>query len=580
MQASGLALGAFALPGWLRAQGAGVVGAAGAGAAAGLPIGMNLAGIADWEPGFPFRNLMLGSRWWQTGDEGGGGPFNTQQIDEIALDENGYPLELPVKTAGCEKPQVVFTILPSNGLPAGRHVVLFEGEGEIEAAGNTRVVERAPGRLVVEMKHEGRDRLEILRLVRSRKGDHLRNIRVLREADEKADLAKAPFREEFLAFVAPWHCLRFMDWLGTNNSINTSWAARKPAGYYTMTGPSGDALGLVGKTVTPGARRRASGVAIELCVAAANAARADAWVNVPHLADDEYIERMAVLVRDTLDPRLKVYVEYSNEIWNWQFNQAQWMLRSELAAGLVRERTPEEKVWKTEPIEWVGEGHARAAKKGEGDRHPERTAALFRRCFAIWERVFAGEHRARLVRVCGVQAGWFDTARRTLRWVMANGGCDVLSPAHYFGPNKAVYAGWEALGAALTPEKVLEDMEAVIADQDAKTAQFAALAKEFGVGLAAYEAGQHIQSRNQAVTPYLPALGVAQKHPRMREAYLRHLDQWRRSGGGLWCAFSSVGEQGTRWGSWGHLERYGQNPAEMPKFEALLAANARKEARA
>jgi hypothetical protein len=458
-------------------------------------------------------------------------------------------------------------------------VVHYDGDGVIETAGNTKILHEEPGRLLVEMKHEGRDRFEIVRIVRSKKGDHVRNIRVLHEDDEKADLAKAPFRSEFLAFVAPWHCLRFMDWLGTNNSINTSWAARKPVGFYTMTGPSGDVLGLTGRSLTPGARRRASGVAIELCIAAANAAQTDAWVNVPHLADDDYIERMAILVRDTLDPRLKVYVEYSNEVWNWQFGQAQWMLRSELAAGLVRARAPGEKVWKSEPSEWVGEGHLRAAKKGEGDRHPERIGALFRRCFAIWERVFAGEHRGRLVRVCAVQKGWFDTARRTLRWVMANGGCDVLSPAHYFGPNRAVYAKWEAAGAALSPEDVLDDMLAVIADQEVKLAEFAALAKEFGVTLAAYEAGQHIQSRNQEITPYLPALGEAQKHPAMREAYMRHLAQWARHSGGLWCAFASIGEQGTRWGSWGHLERYGQNPAEMPKFEALLAANAARGAR-
>lgn len=571
LQASGLALGAFAAPAWLRGQGASSAG--GAAGAARLPIGMNLAGIADWEPGFPFRNLMLGSRWWMTADAAGGDPFNTQQIDEIALDADGYPLELPVKTAGREAEQIVFTILPSKELPPGRYVVLHRGEGALECGGNTRLVSAAPGRLVIEMKHAGRDQLEILRITRSKRGDHIRDIRVLREADEKADLARNPFRDEFLQFAAPWHCLRFMDWLQTNNSVNSSWSARKLPSYYTMTGPSGDAVGISGRPVSAGSLRRPSGMALEYCIAAANTLKTDAWVNVPHLADDDYIERMALLVRDTLDPRLKVYVEFSNEIWNWQFQQAQWMIRSRRAAELVAAVDPAQKVWKTAPTEWVGAGATEAVKVGEGDRHPERIGALFRRCFAIWERVFAGEHRARLVRVCAVQAGWFDTARRTLRWVAENGGCDLLSPAHYFGPNRAVYTKWEAAGAALTAEDVLEDMLAVIAEQDAKVAQLAGLAREFGVGLAAYEAGQHIQSRNQAETPYLPALGAAQKHPRMKAAYARHLEQWANNGGGLWCAFSSVGKQGRRWGSWGHLERYGQDPAEMPKFQALLETN-------
>src|SRR3712207_5609122 len=43
-----------------------------------LPIGMNLAMIADWEVGFPFLNLMWGARPWLTRDRDGySSQFNT-----------------------------------------------------------------------------------------------------------------------------------------------------------------------------------------------------------------------------------------------------------------------------------------------------------------------------------------------------------------------------------------------------------------------------------------------------------------------------------------------------------------------
>lgn len=51
----------------------------------------------------------------------------------------------------------------------------------------------------------------------------------------------------------------------------------------------------------------------------------DAWVCVPHLADENYIRSMAQLFRANLDPDLKIYVEYSNETWNWIFQQTHYL---------------------------------------------------------------------------------------------------------------------------------------------------------------------------------------------------------------------------------------------------------------
>ena len=52
----------------------------------------------------------------------------------------------------------------------------------------------------------------------------------------------------------------------------------------------------------------------------------DIWINVPVAASDDYVRELALLLRDNLDPNLHIYVEYSNEVWNWDFSQAHWNL--------------------------------------------------------------------------------------------------------------------------------------------------------------------------------------------------------------------------------------------------------------
>ena len=68
---------------------------------------------------------------------------------------------------------------------------------------------------------------------------------------------------------------------------------------------------------------------IELC----NEVKIDPWFNMPHLADDDYVQRFAEQVRKDLDPSLNVHVEYSNEVWNTMFDQADYAGKQGLALG-------------------------------------------------------------------------------------------------------------------------------------------------------------------------------------------------------------------------------------------------------
>lgn len=61
---------------------------------------------------------------------------------------------------------------------------------------------------------------------------------------------------------------------------------------------------------------RKSGVALEYCVEMSNATNLDCWLHIPHAATDDYIRTMAQMVRDRLNPNLRVWLEYSNEVWH------------------------------------------------------------------------------------------------------------------------------------------------------------------------------------------------------------------------------------------------------------------------
>ena len=61
------------------------------------------------------------------------------------------------------------------------------------------------------------------------------------------------------------------------------------------------------------------GVPLEVGIALANLLSAHPWLNIPHNADDDYVEEYATLLADELDESLIAHIEYSNEVWNSGF---------------------------------------------------------------------------------------------------------------------------------------------------------------------------------------------------------------------------------------------------------------------
>lgn len=285
----------------------------------------------------------------------------------------------------------------------------------------------------------------------------------------------------------------------------------------------------------------------------ANRLKADPWVCMPHLADDEYVREFAKLVKARLDPSLKVVVEFSNEVWNGMFEQARW------AERLAKERGigPSERPW-----------------EGRAQLFARRSVEIFR----IWEEVFGG--RERLVRALAWQAAGGSYWSDGMLLAQTRGAADVdaLAIAPYVSmnvPERSDEA--DALTAdkvaAWTVEQVLDHVEQkALPECMGWIREQKAVADKYGVRLVCYEAGQHLVGvgggeNNEALAKLLHA---ANRHPRMGGVYEKYLAGWKDAGGDLIALFSSIGTW-SKWGSWGLGEYYDSRPEEYPKWAATRA---------
>jgi hypothetical protein len=283
---------------------------------------------------------------------------------------------------------------------------------------------------------------------------------------------------------------------------------------------------------------------IELC----NRQMIDPWFCLPHLADDDFVRRFAEMVKAKLDPSRKIYIEYSNEVWNGQFKQSHYAGEQGVKLGLG----PKEKPWESG---W----HYTAVRSLE--------------IFKIWEDVFGG--RDRFVRVLPSQAGNTGVSEGVLGFRDAAKHADALAVAPYM-PYSIGRGKTADLGAQMkdwTVDQMLDHFEkTAFADSLNRMRKDKAVADKYGVKLVAYEGGQHMVAfvKDQALVKQLSAtMHACNRHPRMGDMYRRYFDEWAKIGGDMFAVFSSIGQYSNH-GAWGLAEYYDSQPSEYPKLGAVL----------
>lgn len=511
-----------------------------------LSLGTNLNIIADWSTEIPFLDAFKSSRKWMTqckkGEPGCTGFWQTNEYEKLNLDEYGWVKSLPAPEEEPGYTQVgtlMFRGIDGN-YPGGKYLVLYEGEGTIEYGYDAKKdnIASSPGRDVINVTPSNAGiYLAITSTDPNKTGNYIRNINVIK-AEEETTYAAEIFNPVFLEKIRKFSTVRFMDWMKTNNSEQKEWENRPKI-----------------ETVSYADQ----GSPIEIMVELANRLEVEPWFTMPHQATDEYIKNFAQMVKESLKYNLNVYIEYSNEVWNPQFEQAKW----------VEEQGKTE--WKQ---------NRKNGYKARLNWHGKRTVEMCE----IWKEVFE-EEKNRIICVLGAQAANSWTVTEALDcplWEKKpcyKHGIDAVAIAPYFGgyigskKHESQVENWtvEQLFQEINQGGVLIDglSGGAIKQAVENMKKNLTIARKRKLQLIAYEGGQHLAGKqgvenNQTITDLFI---TANRDPQMYNVYKNYLNQWKNLGGGLFMHYSDIGKP-SKWGSWGALENVYQQSS--PKYDALM----------
>jgi len=517
-----------------------------------MRIGMNLERVADWSPAWTFTDAFQSSRPWIAHAVNVADPWQTiwdvGATRPIQVDGNGVPVALQnFSQNGQTYRQAAGTLMfreLGGAYPAGTYRAEWRGTGQVSFGFDAREVSRGTlpdGRSFANLSVTPSDGGIHLRIDATSPADPIRDIHVWMPDYGGQSFAGqvwqpnssfSPFHPLFRERLAPFGVLRFMGMQETNSSDIRTWADRRDPSDMRQASESGP----------PPTPSPVNGMALEYMVRLANDLDADPWFNMPHMADDDFVRNFATTVKGSLEPDRKVYVEWSNEIWNFAhgFEASQWVVdqmgRREYA-GLDN---------------WQVAG--REAKRD----------------LDIWAEVFRDEPQ-RLVRVA---AGWAANDWVTGRIVESmDGSFDAIAIAPYFSPSDSRR---ETYTSATTVEEVLADSRTGITEAIGWTANHKRLADQWTttlgrpIQLVAYEGGPHLDGRT---APYQDVFYAAGNDPRMGDLYRDYLRGLDAAGMSLYCDFQFTGSTGaSSWGDFAKLHRMDQPLETAHRYRAVLDA--------
>ena len=511
-----------------------------------MQIGTNIEGVYDWMAGWTFTDIQKHSRDWIAHEfNTATGEFTWHSDRPVSVDEHGWATSLDSWTndEGQVIQQTIGTLMAlgeDGQFPGGIYRAEWDGNASIEwefAVSN--IVEQgttAEGRnyALLNVSPEGGGiHMHIFDIDPA---DPIRNINVwmpdydgqsfVGQRDWTPESDFSPFHPLFGDRLSGFGTLRLMQFLGTNDTTTVEWSGRRE-----LT----DARQVQSDST-------AQGAAIEYGVELANQLDADPWVNMPHAADDDYVRNFATLVRDTLDPELKVYVEWSNELWNF---------------------APEYPAfhWITDQL---------TLPENEGVDRWEFAARHMQRDYAIWSEVFAGQDN-RLVRVVAGHTGVPWITQQLLSHM--DGAFDAVAVGGYFAP------GYEER-LTFTAETTVDEIIDVSMDSIATTLGRVAEHREMLAGyeaslgrdleLLVYEGGPHLDGRGEA---YQSAIVQAISDPRIYDAERLLLNGMNDVGVDRFMDYQYTQRVAdSRWGNFGSLHQQDQSIEDADKFRALIDA--------
>ena len=143
----------------------------------------------------------------------------------------------------------------------------------------------------------------------------VKNLKLMRPIDDGSTTAhdfNETFDRNMKSLLSRFDVIRYMDFTETNSNPQVSWTHR--------TLPEGNQRSKM--LFEYNNKQVPKGVAWEYVIMLSNETGTSPWINIPHLADDNYVSELAKLFKNgggvypALNSNLDLYVEYSNELWN------------------------------------------------------------------------------------------------------------------------------------------------------------------------------------------------------------------------------------------------------------------------
>ena len=620
------------------------------------PLGSNLTSPTDYTREYPFINHFKMARPWFSAT-------STQFQDgrALSLDVRGNVTSL---LAGQFARSVIFTGSPADPTIANRTWHLFfDGDGDFEFNNTQGAVSRPQANHYVLKTRAITDRatddlMITVTMTRNNRDNPVKNVRLLPAggicrdnplrtvASRAACTPETEFRSfannhktilfnpAFLNQIKTYRSLRFMDWMKTNNSLTSSFATRPVPDdqFWNSDDNFNNDCNMLNKG-------RCKGVPLEVMFALANLMDMDPWLNIPHLATiadttnattgvvtKSYVKQFAAMLKTHLEPGRKAYIEYSNEVWNFQFLQSVFASDQANSCGSQGSQLCPE--------------FALSVGRFGGQTDPGSAFVRFyskraQQIFTIFDEVLGAQRPNLIRRVMATQAVVPYFTDQILSFGNGAAMADVFAIAPYFGDTITDFNDdftpeddrffYRNCGTDFTTPAVLTRRKAFIAAgvngvfdwlngvsgaPDLGYGSFkcvfplvrqqAEVATSHGVPLTSYEGGQHflLSPVNFFTTdPDEIALNALfdqlNRDPRMQAAYVSYLGKWRaatntnntlnngiRINAPLVAPDGAVFHHFTNSDSWSPFGRWGAkefpNQVTSPKFKALLSYIANK----
>ncbi len=344
---------------------------------------------------------------------------------------------------------------------------------------------------------------------------------------------KAVFHPLYASTYQQYRAIRFMKWLRPEDSNVVEWSERPQIADQSF---SDDTLGLP----------------LEYVLAYANLLNADAYVNVPMKASDDYVTAYVLHLNSGLNENLKMYLEYGNEIFN--------------------------------PVTPLPYGHALAKANESGSGIPASDSDLIktakytaRRSSQIFD-IFDGQISNSTSRLIKVLVGFnplTDYTFNVLDFESASTKADALAINGYIGPNR-LYVDDVPGFDAMTVDQILQEItlgnvinsEASLVELNQMYVDHAAYASDRNLQLISYEGGNFMQTTGagQSVVDNYFALN---RDSRLGDAFVSNFNNFQAAGGHAFFYFLNE-DFWTNEGAFGARRYQDETRSEAPVFDVLM----------